>query len=185
MIKNLRKISEKKQIKKNYKPIIQKTIIGLVLIIIAGFFVYNNLIKKTEPAMEYYTFTKEGELVLSDSLGNAKVKIDIEIANTDYDQQLGLMKRVSMGEKQGMLFILSSDEMRSFWMRNTLISLDMIFMGSNKKIVTIHKNTKILSNQSYPSTSPAQYVLEVNAGFTDKYKVNVGDVISWSVIPKL
>jgi uncharacterized membrane protein (UPF0127 family) len=185
MTKNLRKISEKKQLKKNYKPIIQKIIIGLVLIIIAGFFVYNNLIKKTEPAMEYYTFKKEGGLVLSDSLGNAKVKIDIEIADTDYDRQLGLMKRVSMGEKQGMLFIFSVDAMQSFWMRNMLISLDMIFIGSNKKIVTIYKNTKILSDQSYPSTSQAQYVLEVNAGFTDKYKVNVGDMIAWNVIPKL
>ena len=82
-----------------------------------------------------------------------------------------------MEENQGMLFIFPADAMQSFWMRNTLISLDMIFINSNKKIVTIHKNTKVLSDQSYPSTSPARYVLEVNAGFTAKHNIQVGDQV--------
>ena len=64
-------------------------------------------------------------------------------------------------------------------MRNTLISLDMIFVNAQKEIVTIHKNTKILSDQSYPSTKPAMYVIEVVAGFTDKYNIKEGDKISW------
>ncbi|OGU89839.1 MAG: hypothetical protein A3K31_13355 [Ignavibacteria bacterium RIFOXYA12_FULL_35_25] len=85
-----------------------------------------------------------------------------------------------MEEKQGMLFIFPDDAMQSFWMRNTLISLDMIFINSNKTIVTIHKNTKVLSDQSYPSTAPAQYVLEVNAGFTAKHDIQVGDHVGWT-----
>ncbi|GAB1350625.1 hypothetical protein MASR1M107_28400 [Ignavibacteriales bacterium] len=59
-------------------------------------------------------------------------------------------------------------------MRNTYISLDMIFIDANKKIVTIHKNTKTLSDQSYPSTKPAKYVLEVAGGFCDKHGVVEG-----------
>jgi uncharacterized membrane protein (UPF0127 family) len=64
-------------------------------------------------------------------------------------------------------------------MRNTLISLDMIFVDDQKKIVTIHKNTKILSETSYPSSQPAVYVVEVLAGFTDRHNIQVGDKIDW------
>lgn len=155
-------------------------IIGIITAVLLAFLIYNNFIRKSEVDMEYYTFAKEGELVFFDSTGNAKCKIDLEIADTDYERQLGLMKRVSMEENQGMLFIFPVDAMQSFWMRNTLISLDMIFINSNKKIVTIHKNTKVLSDQSYPSTSPARYVLEVNAGFTAKNNIQVGDKVGWT-----
>lgn len=144
------------------------------------FFVYPGILNKEKNEEGYYMFNKEGELTISDSANTVKVKLDIEIADTDYERQLGLMKRVSMEEKQGMLFIFPNEAMQSFWMRNTLISLDMIFINANKEIVTIHKTTRILSDQSYPSTAPALYVLEVNAGFTDKYNINAGDRLSWT-----
>ena len=78
-----------------------------------------------------------------------------------------------------MLFIFSRQEYQSFWMRNTAISLDIIFVNSNNEIVTIHKNTNTFSDKSYPSTKPAIFVVEVIAGFTDKYGINVGDKIVW------
>ncbi len=126
-----------------------------------------------------YKFMKEGSLTFTDSLNNPITKIDMEIADTDFDRQLGLMYRKSMEMDQGMLFIFPVQEMQSFWMRNTFIPLDMIFVNSDKKIVTIHKNTQILSDQSYASTEPAQYVVEVVAGFTDKFSIKVGDKINW------
>ncbi len=129
--------------------------------------------------MEYYTFTKEGELTFTDSLGTLKAKIDLEIADNDYERQLGLMNRKEMKENEGMLFIFPRQDYQSFWMRNTLISLDMIFVNDQKKIVTIHKNTKILADQSYPSSQPALYVVEVIAGFTDRHNIQVGDKIDW------
>jgi uncharacterized membrane protein (UPF0127 family) len=55
----------------------------------------------------------------------------------------------------------------------------MIFVNDQKKIVTIHKYTKILSDQSYTTTAPAKYVVEVVAGFTDRHNINVGDKIDW------
>lgn len=174
------KHSIKKSVGKKYY-----IIAGVLLATLIILFVFPGILKKDNDREVHYMFQKEGELTFADLLNNQKIKIDIEIADTDYDRQLGLMKRVSMEEKQGMLFIFPDDTMQSFWMRNTLISLDMIFINSNKQIVTIHKNTKVLSDQSYPSTAPARYVLEVNAGFTDKYNINVGDKISWTVIPKL
>ena len=135
---------------------------------------------KDKPEMEEeYMFTKEGELAFADSLGNTKTKIDMEVADTEYDRQLGLMNRKHMDENQGMLFIFPREEFQSFWMRNTFIPLDMIFVGADYRIVTIHKNTQTLSDQSYPSSKPAKYVIEVVGGFTDKHKINEGDKVNW------
>lgn len=174
MTNQKKKTQSKKSIDKKYYVIVGVLIVVLVILVVLP-----GVLNKESSEEVYYMFQKESELTIIDSLGIQKVKINIEIADTDYERQLGLMKRVSMEEKQGMLFIFPTEIMQSFWMRNTLIPLDMIFINSNKKIVTIHKNTKVLSDQSYPSTAPAKYVLEVNAGFTDKYKLIVGDVIEW------
>lgn len=177
MVKKQNKIHN--QNKKKNKLSAKNIFIGSVIVLIAAFLIFNNFIKNPKSEMEYYTFTKEGELVFSDSLGNSKAKIDIEIADDDYQRQLGLMNRKEMKENQGMIFIFPRQDWLSFWMRNTLISLDIIFVDENKKIVTIHKNTRILSDTSYPSTKPARYVVEVVAGFTDKYNIQVGDKIDW------
>ncbi|MGD8307278.1 MAG: DUF192 domain-containing protein [Ignavibacteria bacterium] len=156
-----------------------RTIILIVIILLAIFFLMNNCTKENSPAVEYYTFEKEGELTFTDSLGNNKIKIDIEIADNEYERQLGLMNRKSMEETQGMLFKFNNERPQSFWMRNTLISLDMMFINQNKEIVTIHKNTEILSPRSYPSTEPSMYVVEVIGGFTNKYEIATGDKIFW------
>ena len=128
---------------------------------------------------EEYMFKKQGELTFYSADAKPITKIDIQIAATDYDRQLGLMFRKSMNENRGMLFIFPVSQIQNFWMKNTEMSLDMIFVDSSKQIVTIHKNTKIMSEQTYASTKPALYVIEVDAGFTDKYKIQVGDKVSW------
>lgn len=177
MAKKQTKIVEAKQSKKILST--QRIIIIVIVLIVAGFFIYNNFIKTNEPEMEYYTFTKEGELTFTDSTGTLRAKINLEIADNDYERQLGLMNRKEMKEDEGMLFIFPVQDYLSFWMRNTLISLDMIFVNDQKKIVTIHKNTRILSDQSYASSQPATYVVEVLAGFVDRYNIQVGDKIDW------
>ncbi len=126
-----------------------------------------------------FTFTKHGELSFLKKDGTFITKIDIEIANTDETRTRGLMYRSKMEENQGMLFIFPKDDYQSFWMKDTVIPLDMIFVNSRKEIVTIHKNTVPYSLKSYPSDKPAKYVIEVNAGFTDKYNIEVGDKIVW------
>lgn len=161
------------------KTDLRKIAIIIVAVLIGAFLIFNNFIKSPDKEMEYYTFTKEGELIFSDSLGNTKAKIDIEIADDEYQRQLGLMNRKEMNENQGMLFIFPRQDFLSFWMRNTFLSLDMIFVDESKTIVTIHKNTRILSDTSYPSTKPARYVVEVLAGFTDRHNIQVGDKIDW------
>jgi uncharacterized membrane protein (UPF0127 family) len=178
MAKKQIKKTEQKSTKTKSKITTQKIIVGVVVVALLGFIIVNNFINK-ELKVEYYIFTKEGELTFTDSLGTLKAKIDLEIADTEYKRELGLMNRNQMKENEGMLFIFPRLGNQSFWMRNTLISLDMLFVNDEKKIVTIHKNTKILSDTSYPASQPAMYVVEVMAGFTDQHDIKVGDKIDW------
>lgn len=127
-----------------------------------------------------YEFVKQGEVRFQTPKQDFISAIDVELAQDESKRQLGLMYRDTLAENQGMLFIFEGDEDRSFWMKNTVLSLDMIFVNSKNEIVTIHKNTTPYSEQSYTSTKPARYVVEVNAGYTDKHKISVGDHIAWS-----
>jgi len=177
--KNRKKKQEKPvQSTNNLKPLIMKIGIATAGLIVVFFFILNNCTDENSE-MHYYKFKKEGELTITDSISNPIINIDIEIADNDYERQLGLMNRQSMEEMQGMLFIFPAERYQSFWMVNTLFSLDMIFINSNKEIVTIHKDTTPLSEQSYPSSAPALYVLEVNAGFCEKHNVKLGDKVFW------
>jgi len=172
------KQEESAPINKKLNPLFVKIGIATIALIVVLVFVLNNCQDETSD-VHYYKFKKEGELTFVDSVENPIIKIDIEIADNDYERQLGLMNRQSMEEMQGMLFIFPQQQYQSFWMRNTLFSLDMLFINSNKEIVTIHKNTTPLSEQSYPSSAPAIYVLEVNAGFCDRHNIKLGDKIFW------
>ncbi len=128
------------------------------------------------------TFTKEGELSffeVRDSIINPIVKLDIEIADDEYQIQTGLMYRQSMQDDRGMLFIFPNEAPRSFYMKNTEFALDIIFINANNKIVSIQKNAQPLNESSLPSEGPAQYVVEVNAGLSEQWNLKSGDSISF------
>lgn len=119
---------------------------------------------------------KEGEVVF---LRGEKVlrKIDVEIAENDAERQKGLMYRPYLSDSVGMLFVFNASSPQSFWMKNTMISLDIIYVGADKKIVSIQKKAKPYSEESLPSFEAAQYVVEVNGGYCDQYDIRVGDTI--------
>ncbi len=123
-------------------------------------------------------FTKEGELEIfrseSDSL---LASLDIEIAETDYEIETGLMYREDMEQNQGMLFIFPDVAYHSFYMKNTLIPLDLIFIDDNLQVVTIKANAQPLDESGIPSEVPVQYVLEVNAGLAAIWGLETGDKI--------
>ncbi|MFD2823198.1 DUF192 domain-containing protein [Lacinutrix iliipiscaria] len=122
------------------------------------------------------TFKKEGELTLYKAITDSIVsKLDIEIADTDYDVQTGLMYRNSMQDNQGMLFVFPTMRERFFYMKNTRIPLDLIYLDDNQFIVSFQENANPLDESSLPSKVPAQYVLEVNAGLAEKWRLEVGD----------
>ena len=127
-----------------------------------------------------YSFKKQGELRFLTPKRDFIAGIDIELAQNESQREMGLMFRDTLAQNQGMLFLFDNEEVRSFWMKNTILSLDMIFLDARNEIVTIHKYTTPYSEETYASTRPAKYVLEVNAGYTDKQKIAVGDRVSWS-----
>lgn len=125
-------------------------------------------------------FKKEGELSIFNTENDSlKVALDIEIADTDFDIQTGLMYRNSMAPKQGMLFIFEDERERFFYMKNTRIPLDIIYINSNQTIISFQKNAKPFDEMSLPSGGPAKYVLEINVGLADKWGLKAGDSISF------
>ncbi len=127
------------------------------------------------------SFTKEGELTLLKAENDSIIStIDIEIADDEYSTQTGLMYRHSMAENQGMLFVFNDSRQRSFYMKNTEIPLDIIYLNSDKVIVSFQKNAKSFDETSLPSEAASQYVLEINAGLSDKWKLKKGDKIQFT-----
>lgn len=121
-------------------------------------------------------FEKEGTLTLYRSDSDSIITtFDIETAEDDYEIQRGLMDRQSMEENQGMLFIFPDLRPRAFYMKNTLISLDIIYFDNNRSIVKIWEHTVPLDESSLPSDVPVQYVLELNAGQSEKLGLKPGD----------
>lgn len=119
-------------------------------------------------------FTKEGELNLLKD-GEVIKTLDIEIAETVYERETGLMYRDSMEDDQGMLFIFTNEAERSFHMKNTYIPLDLIFYNRDSTVVSISENARPRDETSIPSNAPAQYVLEINAGKAGEWNIETGD----------
>ncbi len=123
-------------------------------------------------------FVKQGELSF---LSNSDVvaSIDIELADTEAKRVQGMMHRRSMGLKQGMLFIFDREERQSFWMKNTHIALDIVFVNEAKEIVHIAPNCAPYSMRAIPSYEYAKFVVEVNSGYCKDKGIKVGDSISF------
>ena len=102
----------------------------------------------------------------------------VEIARTDAARERGLMFRTHMAVDHGMLFVFPDSEPRYFWMKNTLIPLDIIFFDAHKQFINVSADTppcKADPCPTYASAAPAQYVLELNAGMAAKLGLKPGD----------
>jgi YVTN family beta-propeller protein len=106
-------------------------------------------------------------------------EVYVDIANDPSEHARGLMFKKNLEWNNGMLFVYEEDKTRSFWMKNTSIPLDMLFVDSNLTIVDIKENMQPCveadSCPSYISKQPARFVLELNAGFVQNKSVNIGD----------
>jgi len=96
---------------------------------------------------------------------------EVELATTDEERARGLMFRKDMPEDYGMLFVFRNDADHTFWMKNTYIPLDMIFIDANLNVVGVHQNATPLSEDSISVGKKSRYVLEINAGLSDKYGI--------------
>lgn len=135
------------------------TFLGVALLAIGAFFIFSSPQKENQVCLKNYCF-------------------EVELALTAQDQAMGLMFREKLGQNEGMLFVFQDEANRSFWMKNTMIPLDIIWLNEDKEVVFISKNTQPCRVDSCPLISPnepAKYVLELNEGVADKIGLNVGD----------
>lgn len=107
----------------------------------------------------------------------------VEIAQSNLERANGLMNRTELENDKGMLFVFDMSGIYNFWMKNTLIPLDIIWISSDKKVVFIKKNAQPCKEKICESIKPnveAKYVLEINGGLTDTLDINEGDDASIS-----
>ena len=125
-------------------------------------------------------FQKEGHLAILDtSASDTLVLLDIEIAEAPDEIQYGMMYRRKINPKTGMLFLMGRERPLSFYMKNTYVPLDIIYINDEQKIVSIAKNATPLDETSLPSKKPASLVLEVKGGFSDSLSLREGQKIIW------
>ena len=128
-----------------------------------------------------YEFRHDGSLEVFK--GSASIAtFDIEIVEEHADRARGLMFRERMEDHQGMLFIFDEIDYHSFWMQNTYLPLDMIFIDSRFRIVHIEENTIPFSEEIITPETPALYVLETKAGIARKLNLSLGDTVKWNRI---
>ena len=115
----------------------------------------------------------ESRLVLHTAKGD--FTFNIEIADDNAERAKGLMFRDHLSADAGMLFDYGQEQLASFWMQNTLIPLDMIFIGADGVVKNIHVNARPLDTTSIPSEFPVRFVLEIAGGRSQEIGLDVGD----------
>jgi len=104
----------------------------------------------------------------------AAVEVSLEVAATPAERERGLMYRSSLAEGRGMLFVFDEDRNHSFWMKNTLIPLDMLFIARDGTVVGIHANATPQSTADIAVGMPSRYVLEVPGGWAARHGISAG-----------
>lgn len=137
-----------------------------------------------EPVMQTdIPFRPDGILEVLRADGGVITTLVIEIAEGDSARQRGLMQRRSLPARGGMLFLDDEVKIQGFWMKNTPLPLDIIFIGADSSIINIAERTLSFSESTWYSSAPAQYVLEVRAGFTARNGIDSTASVRWRRVP--
>ncbi|GAB5548437.1 MAG: DUF192 domain-containing protein [Sandaracinaceae bacterium] len=116
--------------------------------------------------------------------GAPPVEVRVEVADTPAARQRGLMFRRHMPRDAGMLFIFPRAEPRSFWMRNTFLALDILFIGADRRVVGVVEHASPLTDDSRAVEADSQYVLEVHAGFARTHSLSTGTPVRFTGLPE-
>jgi hypothetical protein len=153
----------------------------VLMILIFGGLIYYSMNQKDEVALKELKTTLEKRIIKD-------IKVDdktltVEVANSRHKKQNGLKFRKELPENEGMLFLFGLEGFYNFWLKDTLIPLDIIWVNRNLEIVFIVKNAESCLNadpdecEVYTSPTPARYVIEVNGGWADRNSIAVGDKV--------
>jgi hypothetical protein len=119
--------------------------------------------------------TEAGPVAIVHPTDGSPITVQLEVVSTPAGRERGLMYRTSLAEDHGMLFVFDDDADRSFWMKNTLIPLDMLFLSRDGRVVGIHPDAVPLSTTPLSVGQPSALVLEVNGGWARRHGVRTGD----------
>jgi uncharacterized membrane protein (UPF0127 family) len=162
----------------------RKRLLEFIIVLVAVFVVSVVIVFNYQAGLEQALRDRPTSTVTFFSHRDEGTTIHVEVAATEAERAKGLMNRSFLPVDQGMLFIFQREDVRSFWMWNTLIPLDMIFVSADKKIVYIRDNVQpCLTNDcpSYSSMYPAKYVVEVNGGFCKQNQIYEGQYIEINI----
>ena len=116
---------------------------------------------------------------LSVTHGKKRHRFQVEVARTGEEQARGLMHRTRMGADEGMIFPMQPPRMAAFWMRNTVLPLDIIFIGEDGRILNIAAMAEPYSEKPLPSAGRVKGVLELNGGRAAQLGIAAGDMVEW------
>jgi len=130
-------------------------------------------------AVEDPTF-QEGTLTFYAANGDTLHTIDIEIADSAPERERGLMRQQSLGYKRGMLFIFDEVDKNGMWMKNTPLPLDIVFVAPDSQVINIARRTTPFSEESIEPAAPRKFVVEVRAGFADRFGLTDSTRVQWT-----
>ncbi|MGN6487847.1 MAG: DUF192 domain-containing protein [Devosia sp.] len=125
--------------------------------------------------LSFTALADDGQLTVRTAAGEHL--FSVEVVDTDASRAQGLMFRTALGPDAGMLFDFKQSRTVSFWMQNTLIPLDMLFIRHDGTIANIHVNAKPLDPTSIPSDGPVEFVLEIPGGRSEELGIKAGDTV--------
>lgn len=147
-------------------------VLAFLIACLAGIIIYQ----------EYQKIALKNRVIIYTGAG--KVEISVEYATTTEKQNQGLSRSVSLNKNSGMLFIFPDEKTREFWMKDTLIPLEIMFIGTNGRVNEIITMKPCLLETElctiYTSKNPARFAIEVNAGFAAKNRIIEGDILEIS-----
>ena len=125
-------------------------------------------------------FQEEGTLAFVRPNGDTLRTISIDVADTDAERKRGLMRQQSLGYDRGMLFVFDSVDRGSMWMKNTPLPLDIVFVAPDSQVVNIARRTTPLSEEKITPEAPRKFVVEVRAGFADRFGLTDSTRVRWT-----
>ena len=134
------------------------------------------------PNFSFALFERKGQVEIITTDGKLQ-KFNVECARSEAEKAIGLMFRERLADDEGMLFMWNTSSLRQFWMRNTLINLDILFIDSDYRVVHIEESAQKGSLRIISSLLPVQYVLEINAGQSQLRKITPGALLSAKNLP--
>jgi uncharacterized membrane protein (UPF0127 family) len=136
--------------------------------------------KRKQVQEQKISFQKEGTLSIFNEENLELATFNIEIADNPYERQTGLMYRDKLAKENGMLFIFESNQIRNFYMKNTHIPLDLIFIDQNFEILNLHANATPYDTQSISSLFRVKYVFEISGGLSNQIGIQKGMKIKYT-----